>query len=112
MRDIVASPIFLRLGSRMRGPDGVPIGALRRVIVSNVVCSNSESSLGSILSGIPSHPIEDIQFNDIYIQHRGGGKAEDASIQPPELENEYPETGMFGECHRMASFYATQRTSR
>ena len=96
MRDIVSAPIFLRLGSRMRGPAGVPVGALRRVLISNVVCSNSESSLGSILSGIPGHPIEDIQLNDIYIQHKGGGTAEAAAIQPPELENKYPEPNMFG----------------
>jgi len=96
MRDIVSAPIFLRLGSRMRGPAGVPIGVLRRIVISNVVCSNSASSLGSILSGIPSHPIEDIQLNDIYIQHQGGGTAEAATIQPPEMENEYPEPSMFG----------------
>jgi polygalacturonase len=98
MRDITSAPIFLRLGSRMRGPSGVPVGSLRRVLISNLVCSNSESSLGSILSGIPGHPIEDIQLNDIYIQHRGGGTPEAAAvaIQPPELENKYPEPNMFG----------------
>jgi hypothetical protein len=61
-----------------------------------VVCSNAESSFGSILSGIPGHPIEDIQLNDIYIQHRGGGTAEAAALQPPELVNKYPEPNMFG----------------
>ncbi len=96
MRDITSSPIFLRLGSRMRGPAGVPVGSLRRVLISNIVCSNSESSLGSILSGIPGHPIEDIQLNDVYIQHRGGGTPEAAAIHPPELENKYPEPNMFG----------------
>ncbi|MFZ0959083.1 MAG: glycoside hydrolase family 28 protein [Candidatus Sulfotelmatobacter sp.] len=96
MRDITSAPIFLRLGSRMRGPAGVPVGSLRRVLISNVVCSNAASSLGSILSGIPGHPIEDIQLNDIYIQHRGGGAPEAAAIHPPELENKYPEPDMFG----------------
>src|SRR5262245_2919236 len=55
MRDIVNAPIFMRLGSRMRGPEGVAVGALRRVIISNVVCSNALSSLASIISGIPGH---------------------------------------------------------
>ncbi len=96
MRDITSAPIFMRLGSRMRGPAGVPVGALRRVLISNIVCSNAESSLGSIISGVPGHSIEDIQLNDIYIQHRGGGTAEAAAIQPPELENKYPEPNMFG----------------
>ncbi len=96
MRDIVSAPIFLRLGSRMRGPTGVPVGSLRRILISNIVCSNAASTFGSILSGIPGHLIEDIQLNDIYIQHRGGGTPEAAAIHPPELENKYPEPDMFG----------------
>ncbi len=96
MRDITNSPIFLRLGSRMRGPEGVPVGALRRVKISNIVCSNSAPRLGSIISGIPGHEIEDVSLNDIYIQHQGGGSEADAAIQPPEKENTYPEPTMFG----------------
>ena len=95
MRDVLV-PLFLRLGSRMRGPAGVPVGALRRVLISNLVCSNADSGISSIVSGIPGYPIEDTQLNDIYIQHRGGGTAEDAAIQPAELENKYPEPTMFG----------------
>jgi polygalacturonase len=96
MREITNAPIFLRLGSRMRGPEGVPIGALRRVIISNIVCSNSASSLGSIISGIPGHEIEDVRLNDIYIQHQGGGSKEDARLDPPENADKYPEPTMFG----------------
>jgi len=96
MREIASAPIFMRLGSRMRGPSGVPIGELRRVRISNVVCSNSVSRFGSIISGIPDHPIEDIELSDIYIQHRGGGTQTDAAIVPAERENTYPEPDMFG----------------
>jgi polygalacturonase len=95
MRD-VSAPIFLRLGSRMRGPAGTPVGVLRRVVISNLVCSNCDSTFGSIISGISGHPIEDIQLNDIYIQHRGGGTSEDAAMQPLEAEEKYPEPNMFG----------------
>jgi hypothetical protein len=96
MRDISNSPIFLRLGSRMRGPAGVPVGVLRRVMISNIMCSNAASGLGSIISGIPGHDIEDIRLSDIYIQHQGGGSKESAAIQPPETEDKYPEPTMFG----------------
>jgi polygalacturonase len=96
MRDITSAPIFMRLGSRMRGPQGTPVGALRRVVVSNVVCSNSVARLGSIISGIPDHPIEDITLSDIHVQHQGGGTKEQAATVVPEDENKYPEPGMFG----------------
>src|ERR1041385_8947346 len=42
MRDISNCPIFLRLGSRMRGPSGPPSGELRRVKITNVVVYNAE----------------------------------------------------------------------
>jgi polygalacturonase len=96
MRDIVSAPIFLRLGRRMRGPEGVPVGLLRRVAISNVVCSNSAAWLGSVISGVPGHPIEHVRISDVYVQHRGGGTAADAAIEPPENEDAYPEPKMFG----------------
>ena len=97
MRDIVSSPLFLRLGSRMRGPAGSLVGKLRRILIANVVCSNANSRFSSILSGIPGHPIEDVQIDGIYIQHQGGGTPQSAAIEPPEAENKYPEPSMFGE---------------
>jgi polygalacturonase len=95
MRDIVSAPIFLRLGSRMRGPDNTPVGTLRRVIISNLVCSNCVSGLGSIISGIPGYRIEDVKISNIQILHQGGGTREDAAYRPPEYEDMYPEPTMF-----------------
>jgi polygalacturonase len=101
MRDIITAPLFLRLGRRMRGPEGVPVGVLRRVVISNIVCSNSASRISSIISGIPGHPIEDVKVSNIYVQHRGGGTKETAALKPPENETAYPEPTMFGAmpCH-------------
>jgi polygalacturonase len=53
MRDIANSPIFLRLGSRMRGPAGASVGALQRITLSNIIVYNAEPKYGSIISGIP-----------------------------------------------------------
>jgi polygalacturonase len=97
MRDVSNCPIFLRLGSRMRGPAGPPVGQLRRVIISNVVVYNAESKYASIISGIPGHDIEDVTLNNIRIYYRGGGTKEQAALDPPEKENDYPEPTMFGE---------------
>src|SRR5579871_2178867 len=95
MRDIMSAPIFMHLGRRMRGPDGVPVGTLRRVIISNIACSNSVSRLGSIISGIPGHVIEDVKISNIQVTHQGGGTKEDAAFEPPEYEETYPEPTMF-----------------
>jgi len=96
MRDLVDVPFFLRLGSRMRGPEGTPVGELRRVLISNVVVSNCASRQATIIAGIPGHCIEDIKLSNILVLHQGGGTKEAAAIQPPELENVYPDPNRFG----------------
>jgi polygalacturonase len=95
MRGMVNSPIFLRLGARMRGPAGRSIGSIKRVLISSVTSSGA-GQLPSILSGIPGHAIEDIKISDVYLQQKGGGNEAMASTEPPEKENSYPETTMFG----------------
>ncbi|MGD0200762.1 MAG: glycoside hydrolase family 28 protein [Bryobacteraceae bacterium] len=96
MRDIVSAPIFLRLGSRMRGPAGTPVGKLRRVSISNLIVYNADPRYGSIISGIPGHPIEDVKLRDIRIYYQGGGTREQAALEPPENEGSYPDPEMFG----------------
>src|SRR4029077_4584321 len=59
MRDVVNSPIFIRLGNRARGPkEKTTVGELRRVIISNIVAYNVEPKYASIISGIPAHKID------------------------------------------------------
>jgi polygalacturonase len=96
MRDIRNSPIFLRLGARMRAPREIPIGALKRVLISNVTCHGPLNTMPSIISGIPGYAIEDIRISDCTFQHGGGGTAEMAALQPAERPDDYPEPAGFG----------------
>ena len=97
MRDLSSPPLFMRLGARLRGPkDSTRVGTMKRVVISNLVCFNAPQKQSSILTGIPGHFIEDLKLSNIYIETAGGGKAEDAKVQPPELENGYPDPGRFG----------------
>ncbi|ADV83022.1 rhamnogalacturonidase [Terriglobus saanensis] len=97
MRDVTTCPLFFRLGARLRGPkETTKVGTLRRVLVNNLVSYNTASRLSSILSGIPGYQIEDIKISNMYVQHVGGASTESLAIRPPELENNYPEPGMFG----------------
>jgi polygalacturonase len=96
MRGVVGSPIFLRLGSRMRGPAGVPVGSIKRVNISNIVASNGSSKICSMITGIPGHKIEDVKISNVLIEHPGAGTKQDAALQLPEKEKDYPEPTMFG----------------
>ncbi len=96
MRNIAQAPLFLRLGRRMRGPAGVPVGTMKRILLSNITCSGA-STLPSILSGVPGYPVEDVQISNMLVRQAGGGSAELAARVPPENENSYPEPSMFGD---------------
>jgi hypothetical protein len=95
MRDLVAGPVFLRLGSRLRGPqETTRVGSMKRILISNLNCYNAATNVSSILSGIPGYAIEDVKFSDIYVETAGGGPA--GAPLPPEFEAKYPDPGMFG----------------
>lgn len=119
MRDVTNAPLFFRLGSRMRAPEGTAIGSIRRVSLSNIVVSDADPRYASIFAGLPDHPVEDVTLSHITIQYRGGLSLDDAAKQPahlvntfffraqggipprvpyavPEREKEYPEPSMFG----------------
>ena len=108
LRDTADAPLFLRLNRRNRGPaDTMRPGALRRVLISNIVSYNSSSFKSSILSGIPSNLIEDVKINNCYFANTGlpatidsGANAKPfpdwRTIQVPEVEEAYPDLNRFG----------------
>jgi polygalacturonase len=110
LRDIVDAPLFLRLNRRNRGPkDTMRPGAIRRILISNLVSYNSAASTASIFSGIPSNFIEDIKVSDCYFGHEGlpqrmrvnwgetfAPMPDWQSIHVPEKEDAYPELLQFG----------------
>jgi hypothetical protein len=89
MRDITNSPIYIRLGARLRGPKDTPVGAIRRVLISNVVVSDADSRYASIIAGLPGHPIEDVTLDNIHIQYRGGLTMDEVHLQPRALINPF-----------------------
>ena len=97
MRDGVNGPLFLRLGTRLRGPkETTKVGTLRRVVVNNLVSYNASSHIGSIISGIPGYAIQDLKVSNVYIQHVGGAAAETAKIVMQENVEQYPDPQRFG----------------
>jgi len=96
MRDLTNSPMFLRLGTRMRGPKDAVVGSMKRILISNVTSYGALPEFCSIISGVPGHFIEDLKISNIYLHQLGGGTREMASLQPPEKEDAYPEPTMFG----------------
>ena len=91
------SPIFIRLGNRARSycTDKVinHVGTINGVRISNVMINNAGPT-GCSITGLPGHPIENVQLDNISII-QAGGQAKIASPQD-EKEKEYPEATMWG----------------
>jgi len=97
MKDIVNAPLYLRLGARMRGPQGTSVGVLRRVIISNINVYNADSHFASIISGIPGNDIEEVLLNNISIHYRPMDSAvSKIPVLVPENEKDYPEPARMG----------------
>ena len=119
MRDIVTSPIFIRLGNRGRSPAGTPVGSIKRVKITDVTVTDADARYASIIAGLADHPVEDIILKNIRIEYRGGLTLDQVAQQPaelintfflrgpgltgprdpfgpPEQEKAYPEPSMFG----------------
>jgi hypothetical protein len=73
------------------------VGLIRRLNISNIVCSETDSQACSLIAGVPGHAIEDVKIHNLVVVHPGGGTAKDAAIRLPEKEKDYPEPTMFGE---------------
>ena len=96
MRELSNSPLFIRLGRRMRAPQGTPIGAIRRVSIQHVSVAGAAHEYASIVAGLPGHPVEDVSISHLTSVHAGGGTLADAGRAIPENETTYPEPSMFG----------------
>ena len=96
MRDVRNAPLYIRLGARLNGPPGAVPGKLRGISIRDVDCEQRHSSMPMIVSGIPGHPIEDVEMRDIHMRIRGGGTARMAALVPPEAVRSYPDPESFG----------------
>jgi len=96
MKDIQGAPFFLRIGARMRGPAGIPVGVIRRINISNVVIYSENPKFCSMIVGIPGHPVEDVKMSNILIRIKGGAPKAQALKEVGEHEKSYPDPEEFG----------------
>ena len=81
MDDIWNSPIYIRIGDRMRGPDTLPASVARNIEISDVVVTNCDARYALLIVGLPGNPVENVTLKDIHIQYKGGLTLEDVRQQ-------------------------------
>jgi polygalacturonase len=96
MRDVTLAPLFIRLGDRRRAPAGTPVAILRRVSISNIDAICVDPRYCATVTGLPGALIEDVSLTDMRFTYPGGGTAEDAKREMPEVPQSYPDPDIFG----------------
>jgi polygalacturonase len=96
MRDIVNAPIFIRLGARLRGPNGTQVGTARRMKFDTIVAHNVTAQAGILLVGEPGATIDDVSLSNIFMDFQGGGAPKDALRDVPDDPKAYPEPSYYG----------------
>ena len=96
MRDVQNAPLFIRLGARLRRPDTDKPGRVRRILVDGLVAHGVAPEHGILIAGLPGHRIEDVVLSNVLIEFVGGGTAEQAVREVPELARAYPDPYEFG----------------
>lgn len=89
LRGVSNSAIFLRVGGRMRAPEGTPASTMRRVTLSNITATDVDPRYSTLITGLPGRCIEDLTLTNIRIQYRGGLSLDHAARQPAELINTF-----------------------
>jgi hypothetical protein len=100
--------IFFKIGAR----SNVKPGIIKDIMISNVIADGVgcwlpdttqsyykeafDSRIGVGLAGQPGSRIENVQFNNIYMQFAGGGTKEHAEIVMEDLPGTYPEYRNWG----------------
>lgn len=81
MNDICNSPIYIRLGDRMRAPEGFHDSSTDNIRIRRVRVSDADSRYACIIAGIKGNPVKNVLIEDLNIQFRGGLTLEDVKEQ-------------------------------
>ncbi len=95
MMDVLDYPIYITLGDRNRGPNATN-GIVRNIQISNVIATGVGRMSGIQITGDPGHDIQGVRLDNIRLEFKGGGTADDATRVPKEPGDIYPEPSRFG----------------
>jgi polygalacturonase len=106
-------PIFVRLGNRGRkhrlDAATPPVGELKNVRIENVIVRGA-GAIGSSLTGLPGHRLENITLQGVHVEMAAAGQAADVGKVVPERADSYPEGKMWG--HLPAYGFFVRHASR
>lgn len=96
MENITTAPIFIRLGSRLRAPEGVKTGSIKNIKLKNIKAINILPNYCAQIIGVKNGDISNISLENISLEYVTDANLECANINTDEMDTTYPEPSMFG----------------
>ena len=81
MADICNSPIYIRLGDRMRAPAGFHPSSVNDISIRNIHVTDADSRYACLIAGVKGNRVRGVKIDSLYIQFRGGLTLEDVKLQ-------------------------------
>jgi polygalacturonase len=93
MTDICNSPIYIRLGNRMRAPKGFRHSTARDILISHIDVDGADSRYACLIVGAKGNRIRHVCLSDMRIRFQGGLTLEDVKAQRGSNPFFYSDTG-------------------
>lgn len=81
MTDICNSPIYIRLGDRMRAPAGFHPSSVNDICIRNIHVTDADSRYACLIAGVKGNRVRGVKIDSLYVQFRGGLVIEDVRLQ-------------------------------
>ncbi len=81
MTDICNSPIYIRLGDRMRAPEGFHPSSVRRISIHDIEVDDADSRYACLIAGLEGNPVSEVEIEHLRVVFRGGLTLEDVRQQ-------------------------------
>ena len=81
MSDICNSPIYIRLGGRMRAPEGFHPSVVDGITIRDVKVRDADSRYACLIAGEEGRPVRNVSIENLDVTFRGGLTLEDVRQQ-------------------------------
>ncbi len=98
MEEVTTSPLFIKLGARLRGPKGTPIGSIEDIKITDFKANSILGDYCAMILGLEDKAIENIEIKNISLEYSNSA----AQITPSAKDiiettkANYPEPSMHG----------------
>lgn len=81
MHDICNSPLYIRLGNRMRAPEGFHPSRVDGIRICRVQVTDADARYACLIAGIEGNPVRNVRIEELSVEFRGGLTLDDVREQ-------------------------------